>query len=240
MKAHNLKKMTILRNLLAKGVFEEVDQVEATVIMELSDELLERGASDKIFGIKYGQWLITISKFLKQNLRGSKFPRKFSKGAMLQFNMLQPFLPSKRAYLGLKKKLLRSFSLIIRNSQSLPSRKFEKRVIGVGYRDKGTLPDKSFDGSPHYKEVAKADENFLETQVLRQKQESKERKKNIENELRVTRSKLIKETINKAKTFNEIKSAALLFQDAYSKNRNQSLEEQKLLNDLKDKLNYRL
>jgi hypothetical protein len=77
---------------------------------------------------------------------------------------LQPILPSKLAYFGLKgqRNLSNSFSIIL-NRTLVPKSVKNKRFIGVGYKDKGSRKDKAVDGSPSWQEVASS---FVEEEIL--------------------------------------------------------------------------
>jgi len=158
----NLKKTTVFRNLLARGVYEEVDIVDRIKLFELLDELLERARTDKVFDEKWSEWLITVQNFLNQALRGTRFPRRFKKGLIEQFNSLQPFLPSRRAYLGMKEAIDRQLKVIPINYH-LPTREEKKKLMQKveKYRDKGNLPDSAIDGSPGWKELSRSSEDRI-------------------------------------------------------------------------------
>ena len=59
---------------------------------------------------------------------------------------------SPRAFLGLKKGFINRF--FKRDNPNLRRKLPDPRYIGVGYRDKGATSVLSFDGSPHWKEIA--------------------------------------------------------------------------------------
>jgi len=153
-----VKRITLFRFLLAKAVFDDVDGVhldEFIVLQELYYDLID--SSDPGFVKKYGNWLKTINPFIKDLALCQEFPMRLEKGSKteeLYVKFLEPHLPTKNAYFGLKgNRELRSSWTLILNSQLSPQRRFHKSVIGVGYRDKGHRKE-SHDGNPNWKDVA--------------------------------------------------------------------------------------
>lgn len=152
-----VKRMTLFRFLLAKAVYDDVDGLhldEFVVMLELYYDLLDH--RDPSFVKKYSNWLNHIGMFLNDYSKATQFPVRIIKTELteqLYFDFLEPHLPSKLAYFGLRgnRDLRKSWTLVL-NSELTPQRKFQKGVLGVGYRDKGTLKSPS-EGSPSWQEV---------------------------------------------------------------------------------------
>lgn len=153
-----VKRITLFRFLLAKMVYEEKGGLhldEYLALYELSLSLVE--LKDPTFQKKYAFWLAKTSAIL-QGLRDLRtFPVRVAKHteeypSLLSY--LEPFLPTSTAYFGLKgnRQLRNSWTLLLKENLQ-PTKKRERRIIGVGYRDKGYLKE-SHDGNPDWREVA--------------------------------------------------------------------------------------
>jgi hypothetical protein len=155
----NVRKMTIFRFLLAKLVYEPdkgLSLDEFIVLSELYPSLLDH--PDPSFQEKWKNSLERINPFLQKVWTAVNFPVRLkfsSKTEELYSKFLEPIIPSKFAYIGLKgqRDLQRSYTLSLRCDQ-LPPKVKEASRIGVGYRDKGSRKSESFDGSPSWQEVA--------------------------------------------------------------------------------------
>lgn len=154
-----VKEITLFRFLLAKLVYDDVDGLhldEYLVLNELYfNNLLSK--TDPSFVKKYGEWLVSIQPFLQAIAGARQFPARLTKMShteQIYVQFLEPYLPSKNAFFGLRgnRDLRRSWALILNNALP-PQRKLDKRVIGVGYKDKGARKD-PHEGSPDWKEVA--------------------------------------------------------------------------------------
>lgn len=152
-----IKKVTLFRFLLAKLLYDEdgLHLDEYLVLFELYYNLLD--LRDPSFCLKYGDWFNRSSEFFAGIATALEFPAKLSSKNQIQdlYQGLQPVIPSKQAYFGLKgqRNLRQSFSVVLLSE--LPSVKPpSKRFVGVGYKDKGTRKNEAKDGSPHWTEVA--------------------------------------------------------------------------------------
>lgn len=232
------KRITILRFLTAKAIYEDIDVDEVAVCYELLDQCLEKCAADANFAVKYYQWLITVDKFCKQAFRGNKFPRNISKGVAEQNNWLIPYLPSKRGFARLKgEKFENSYKVIIRNPEAFPPKKIPTKVIGVGYRDKGHRRDIALDGSPSWEEIAQRDSASLEDLSSYRKKEDKARAKLVAAKRNKNRREFSEKRIKKAKNIAQLKAAILIslypkFVDSKSK----EIEFSKMDKETKDEL----
>lgn len=158
-----IKKKDLFRFLLAKMLYEREEGLhldEFLVLWELYLQLMETISKDPSFREKYGEFFQNSFIFFRELGSQKVFPIRIEEQGHLQYleriaQVLEPMLPSRSAYFGLKgqKSLKSGFSLVFQDE--LLSRKIpEGRRIGVGYRDKGSRRDLAFDGSPDWREVA--------------------------------------------------------------------------------------
>jgi len=152
-----IKKITLFRFLTAKLLYDEggLHLDEYIVLFELYYDLL--GQSDPSFSEKYGEWFNQTLYFYEVIAKGKTFPLRLKKNE--NFNLiqkaLQPVLPSRSAYFGLKgQRNLRNSYYIQLNDSLPPAKVAPKSYIGVGYRDKGTRKKVAKDGSPSWQEVS--------------------------------------------------------------------------------------
>jgi hypothetical protein len=155
-----IKKMTIFRFLLAKLVYSEKDPGlhldEFLCLFEIYYNLMD--SKDPAFQQKFGLWFERTKPFFEEIARAQEFPVNLKKSLeteKLYQGFLQPVIPTKNAYFGLKgnREIRKSFSLVL-NTSIIPKKPKPKSVIGVGYRDKGYRRDVAFDGSPPWQEIS--------------------------------------------------------------------------------------
>lgn len=149
------KRITLFRFLLAKMVFdpEGIHLDEWLVLQELYFLLTE--SQDPSFQRKYADWLIELKWFFSRMREIQVFPVQIKEEHSEELSKhLGEFLPSRSAYFGLRgnRQLRNSWSLILLSQVNQHKRRLEKRVIGVGYKDKGSRRD-PHDGSPDWREV---------------------------------------------------------------------------------------
>lgn len=151
-----IKRITLLRNLIAKGFFDEdgIRVEEQLAINELYELCEKRMTQDPVFLDKYGKWLITIHQFIKKHINGKKvYPIHFTED--ISADKLKPFLPSRRAYLSFRKDPQMRNAITLKAGMSLEEvKKVSKKRDR--YRDKGAARDLAIDGTPGWKEVAAA------------------------------------------------------------------------------------
>jgi hypothetical protein len=158
--------MTLFRFLLAKLLYEEKGGLhldEFIILFELYYYFSE--FKDPSFLEKYSEWFYQTELFFKDLAEEKEFPIIMEESDSDKLvPKLQPILPSKLAYFGLKgqRNLSNSFSIIL-NRTLFPKSVKNKRFIGVGYKDKGSRKDKAVDGSPSWQEVASS---FVEEEIL--------------------------------------------------------------------------
>jgi len=153
------KRKNLFRFLLAKTLYEEegLHLDEFFVLWELFYDLTGLLSKDPSFREKYETPLLEITSFFEAIGPRQEFPLRFKvKDPRMEelCSRMQPLLPSKSAFYGLKgqKDIRLGFSIVF-NLDQLPQKPKEARVIGVGYRDHGTKkPD--HEGSPHFSDVA--------------------------------------------------------------------------------------
>jgi hypothetical protein len=158
-----IKKKDLFRFLLAKMLYEREEGLhldEFLVLWELYLQLLEVLSKDPSFREKYELFFQNSFVFFNELGNQKEFPIRIEENENSQYlerisKVLEPMLPTRSAYFGLKgqKSLKSGFSLIFQ--EELLERKVSApRRIGVGYRDKGSRRDPAFDGSPDWREVA--------------------------------------------------------------------------------------
>jgi hypothetical protein len=169
-----IKKKDLFRFLLAKLLYEKEEGLhldEFLVMWELYLQLLEVNSKDPSFHEKYGDFFEKSLYLFRLLGESREFPIRIEEDDSAQYlerirEVLEPMLPTRSAYFGLKgqKSLKSCFSLDFAND--LIQRKLpEPRVIGVGYRDKGSRRDLAVDGSPDWKEVFFANTELLIREV---------------------------------------------------------------------------
>lgn len=158
-----IRKKDLFRFLLAKMLYEREEGLhldEFLVLWELYLQLLEVQSKDPSFKEKYGTFFKNSFIFFRELGSQKEFPVRIEEQGNLQYleriaKVLEPMLPTRSAYFGLKgQKNLKSGFSIVFESELLLRRVPEGRRIGVGYRDKGSRRDPAFDGSPDWREVA--------------------------------------------------------------------------------------
>jgi hypothetical protein len=158
-----IRKKDLFRFLLAKMLYEREEGLhldEFLVLWELYLQLLEIQSKDPSFREKYGEFFKNSFVFFRELGHQKEFPIRIEENENSQYlerisMVLEPMLPTRSAYFGLKgqKSLKSGFSLVFQ--EELLQRKVPgPRRIGVGYRDKGSRRDPAFDGSPDWREVA--------------------------------------------------------------------------------------
>jgi len=156
--SRRLRRVSLQRFLTSKIVYE-VDKVTTHDFVALYDNQLwleRKCLSDKDFSSKFGSSLEELSSILKEaNLRQGLTPKtllRLSQGIQLNLN---GFIVPHRNYPDFKKRFSGLFSVRTLSPPSEANRNLPpKRIIGTGYRDKGTARDPAKDGSPSWQEVA--------------------------------------------------------------------------------------
>jgi hypothetical protein len=162
--------MVLLRFLLAKlrHSLEGVSLEEYLLLYHLYFELSEN--KDPLFSEKHQDFLNKIKGILVNFNENKVFPIILNdQGKERLDEIFSKSIPSAREYFGLtgQRSLRDSFRLVLHDS--IRPKKFPpKKVIGVGYKDKGTCRDPALDNSPSWQEVAqvfsyrerKAEENY--------------------------------------------------------------------------------
>jgi len=151
------RKIVIFQYLLSKFIFDfdGLHLDEYIVLYELY--LLLCDEKDPNFQRKYGEDLMKI-KFLIIKISGVEhFPLRMKNGLEDRRTIAQicgKVCLTEHAYYGMRgnRNICDSFRISInffREPQRLPAKQF----IGVGYKDKGSRREPSFDGSPRWQEI---------------------------------------------------------------------------------------
>lgn len=156
--SRRVRRVSLQRFLSSKIVFEKekVKFVDLLVLYENQMWLENKCLSDYDFQKKFGSSLEELSKILKNvNLsRGFNSQTLNLISTRIRDN-LQSFLVPRRNYSQFKSRFAGAYRLVEATQPGKEKRKLpEVSRIGKGYRDKGTLKDQAFDGSPSWQEVA--------------------------------------------------------------------------------------
>lgn len=151
------RKIVLFQFLLSKFVydFDGLHLDEYILLYELF--LLLCDEKDPKFQEKYGQSL-TFVKFLISKISGAEnFPLRMKNSEEDRqkiASLCGTVCLSKHAYYGMRgnRNISDSYRISI-NFFRAPQRLPAKRFIGVGYKDKGSRREPSFDGSPRWQEI---------------------------------------------------------------------------------------
>lgn len=156
--SRRLKRISLQRYLVSK-IVHEADHVKFQDLIVLYDNqiwLEQKSLKDPDFNKKFGSSLEELSFLLKQ----INFQKEFSAKALIRLSQrfrtnLEGFIVPIRNYQSFKKHFSGLFSVLALKTPKEANKILPpKRIIGVGYRDKGTARDPAKDGSPSWQEVA--------------------------------------------------------------------------------------
>lgn len=146
-----------IRYIVSKWFFEEgeVHLEDWLAVQSLYFGMWLQLDSDQVFRNRYERDLSQSHWFFEELGKIEFFPRSFNKEFLENQTVLEnlPILLTKHQYFGLKYQKNGGPKILIKPKTPARLKKFSKRFMGVGYRDKGSLKDKAFDGSPHWKMV---------------------------------------------------------------------------------------
>jgi hypothetical protein len=173
-------RMVLLRFLIAKLRFsaEGISLEEYLLLYHLYFDLSE--SKDPNFQEKYKVFLKKVQENLEFLNENRIFPIILGeKERQYLDEIFSNDIPKAREYFGLagQRDIRDSFRLILHDAIE-PKRFAPKKVIGVGYKDKGTCRNIAFDGSPSWKEIATVfsyqERKAEETKILNSSQEAVE------------------------------------------------------------------
>jgi hypothetical protein len=153
------RRITLQRYLLSKLVLETwrftASDLYALFLNQLWLE--QKCARDSGFLQKFGRTLEVLSSLMKEiNFRTDFTDRALRRfGTRVRNNLAELLIPKRnfrqvdRRYCGFVQPIDPTLRSLERRSKKL-----QKRRIGIGYRDKGTLKNLAVDGSPSWQEVA--------------------------------------------------------------------------------------
>lgn len=177
-----IKRKDLYRFLLSKLFYEEegLHLDDYLVLWELHLNLNQLLEKDPNFREKYQKAFKALDIFFGILGNETSFPIQLDvqNPRMLDFiKMMDPFIPSKNAYYGLKnqKNLKLYYRLVFQNTlrvQKLPP----KAYMGVGYKDQGTKR-KEEDGNPHWSDVHR---HFQELEIRHEEEFQGQERENPE------------------------------------------------------------
>lgn len=156
--SRRLRRISLQRFLISKIIYEP-DKVSPGDLHAIYDNqmwLERKCSSDFDFSRKFGRSLEDLSALLKEiNLSRGLTDRAILQLSQKAKGTLGGFIVPRRNYPDFKKRFSGLFHVRTLKSPQDANRSLPpKRVIGIGYRDKGTARDPARDGSPSWQEVA--------------------------------------------------------------------------------------
>lgn len=156
--ARSLKRITLQRYLVSKSVYHP-DRVTFPELLALYDNQLwleDKVRQDPSFSDKFGSFLENLSKVLKQ----TRITVNTLSSAMTR--MKEQLREAAEGHLIPERNLLHTevyvkgkFHVTPTKESGIPTKELPPvKVIGRGYRDKGTYRDPAWDGSPSWQELA--------------------------------------------------------------------------------------
>lgn len=166
--SRTLRRITLQRYLVSKIVWRP-ETVAFTELLTLYDNLLwcqDKSLIDPHFQEKFGSFLEKLTDLLKNTRFNEKTFQNTFKGISQKLKeAAEGHLIPERNLSTVEKHVKGKFHVTPTKSSGVPVKQLPPtKVIGRGYRDKGTYRDPAFDGSPSWQEVAiyfarKADED---------------------------------------------------------------------------------
>lgn len=155
------KIISLLRFLLSKIAYEErLTERDLFALYQVPILASLLVSKDKNLQLKFGKHLGGIYYFLKQvQIDEKSLETKRYRSRLIW--LLSDFLIPKRNYNDFKIRFQGSYHLHYTNSEGTPTKNLPlKKVIGVGYRDKGTAQVPEIDASPKWQSVARSAANL--------------------------------------------------------------------------------
>lgn len=151
------RKLPLFRAYLSKMVHdpEGLHLDELALLNELYYSL--QGSEDPSFTSKYAEGLNSLQDFFKEFDGLREFPVRVADSVTVNQLKSTGMLMEPSAYFGLigQKKLRNCWSLRLRSTVAFSDVK-PKKVVGVGYDDKGNCQDPALDGNPSWQDVAQS------------------------------------------------------------------------------------
>jgi hypothetical protein len=153
-----LRRITLQRYLVSKIVWRP-ETVAFTELLTLYDNLLwcqDKSLVDPRFQEKFGSFLEKLTDLLKNTRFNEKtYQATFRKISKKLKEAAEGHLIPERNLKTVEKHVKGKFNVLPSKSSGVPVKQLPPvKVIGRGYRDKGTYRDPAFDGSPSWQEVA--------------------------------------------------------------------------------------
>jgi hypothetical protein len=156
--SRKLRRITLLRYIISKMVWkpETVTYPELLVLYDVLLWCQDKSLSDPSFNAKFGSFLEKLTILIK----GTRFSEQHFlvtiKGLFLKLKeAAEGHLIPERNLLTVERHVKGQFHVLPTRSSGIPVRELPPvKVIGRGYRDKGTYRDPAWDGSPSWQEVA--------------------------------------------------------------------------------------
>lgn len=156
--SRKVRRITLQRYLVSKIVWRP-EKVTFPELLTLYDNLLwcqDKSLTDPAFKTKFGEFLENLTVLLKN----TRFSEKTYASTLVDFSprvkkVAEGHLIPERNLHTVERHVLGQFHVLPTRSSGIPTRELPPvKVIGRGYRDKGTYRDPAWDGSPSWQELA--------------------------------------------------------------------------------------
>lgn len=156
--ARGLKRVTLQRFLISRCVCQP-DTVTFPELLALYDNHLwleDKAASDPEFQKKFGSFLEKLSELLKgTRFQEHSYPKTLKGLSEKLEKVAEGHLIPERNLATVSIYVKGKWHVTPTKESGIPTRELPpKKVIGKGYRDKGTYRNTAYDGSPSWQELA--------------------------------------------------------------------------------------
>lgn len=156
--ARTLRRITLQRFLISKMVHhpEKLTYVELLVMYDNLLWCQDKSSSDPTFNKTFGSFLEKLAKILKENRISEKNLVQTLKKITVQLvEAIEDHLIPERNLQNIEKYCKGKFHVAPTKESGIPTKELPPvKVIGRGYRDKGSYRDPAWDGSPSWQELA--------------------------------------------------------------------------------------
>jgi hypothetical protein len=156
--SRTIRRITLQRFLISKMVHQP-EKLTFVELLVMYDNLLwcqDKSNSDPTFYKTFGSFIEKLTKILKENRISEKNLAQTLKRISVQLiEAIDGHLIPERNLPNIEKYCKGKFHVVPTKDSGIPTKELPPvKVIGRGYRDKGTYRDPAWDGSPSWQELA--------------------------------------------------------------------------------------